>query len=405
LQVFFIDYDGLDNTVFESQVLCLCESLQKKGITLYYVGYNLFHKKNLKKPGKKVIQNRLNGSGVFLPKFFYIGSINLWVSALLFLFKTRFLYRAQKTVVLHCRSTLSGRIGLYIRKIFFWKKIRVITDYRGVHAEHFDVYPNELFPKWSPIVQKWKKSSFDQIRFLCASESDYHITVTHALEKFYELEPCLVTPCCYDPHYFNLESEGSLASLQEKIGEREVFVYSGGLQEYQCITEMLSIFKYWSSKYNCFLIFLTKKIEQAKKEIEILNLDTSCVYVTSALPQELKGYFQLASAAFVLREDNIVNQVASPVKVGEYLGCGLPLIYTKHIGVIQDLLQSKNIGVPVDLTQINHKEYLEQLYVEVAHAVKKISTREIAEFAQNRLLMPGNVDRIIEVYNTLNFHL
>jgi glycosyltransferase involved in cell wall biosynthesis len=42
--------------------------------------------------------------------------------------------------------------------------------------------------------------------------------------------------------------------------------------------------------------------------------------------------------------------VASPIKIGEYLGCGLPLILTKGIGDFSELIPRTGIGLLLDET-------------------------------------------------------
>jgi hypothetical protein len=48
---------------------------------------------------------------------------------------------------------------------------------------------------------------------------------------------------------------------------------------------------------------------------------------------------------FLLRENNIVNKVASPTKYGEYLRCGVKLIMTEGIGDFSGLTKSKYFGI------------------------------------------------------------
>lgn len=46
----------------------------------------------------------------------------------------------------------------------------------------------------------------------------------------------------------------------------------------------------------------------------------------------VKKYLSAANAGIIMRKDVTVNNVESPIKVGEYLACGLPVILTKGIG-------------------------------------------------------------------------
>ena len=52
-----------------------------------------------------------------------------------------------------------------------------------------------------------------------------------------------------------------------------------------------------------------------------------------------------ADAAVILRAPDLVNRVSCPVKVGEYLAAGLPLVISPGIGDLSDLVDHHGLGV------------------------------------------------------------
>jgi glycosyltransferase involved in cell wall biosynthesis len=46
-----------------------------------------------------------------------------------------------------------------------------------------------------------------------------------------------------------------------------------------------------------------------------------------------------------MRDSVFANKVACPIKIGEYLACGLPVILTKGIGDFDALINQAGIGV------------------------------------------------------------
>src|SRR6185295_10953881 len=66
--------------------------------------------------------------------------------------------------------------------------------------------------------------------------------------------------------------------------------------------------------------------------------------VRSAPQGEAARLLCAADYGLLLRQDDVVNLVASPVKFGEYLACGVRPILTPHIGDQSDLCQSSDLG-------------------------------------------------------------
>ena len=44
------------------------------------------------------------------------------------------------------------------------------------------------------------------------------------------------------------------------------------------------------------------------------------------------------------RESSVTNQVASPVKIAEYLSCGLKIIISKNLGDYSEMIEKYNLG-------------------------------------------------------------
>jgi glycosyltransferase involved in cell wall biosynthesis len=95
-----------------------------------------------------------------------------------------------------------------------------------------------------------------------------------------------------------------------------------------------------------------------------------------------------------MRHDNTVNNVASPVKVGEYLACGLPVILTRGIGDYSDMLPAAGVGMLLDEAGDIANQVLRFI-----HRTDFVSLRNDAiRFAQSRLTMTSNLDQYRSLY-------
>lgn len=109
---------------------------------------------------------------------------------------------------------------------------------------------------------------------------------------------------------------------------RPSFVYAGGLQRWQCIDAMLTAFAAIHARLpEATLTLLTAEQAQAAARVRELGTPaTTIAYVPVAdLPQALAAF----KYGFLLREDHVVNRVATPTKVSSYMAAGVIPVMTR----------------------------------------------------------------------------
>ena len=57
---------------------------------------------------------------------------------------------------------------------------------------------------------------------------------------------------------------------------------------------------------------------------------------------DVKYYLRITDAGIVIRDSNIVNRVAAPTKIAEYVTSGVQLLYSGKIGILSDLSKIRN---------------------------------------------------------------
>lgn len=109
---------------------------------------------------------------------------------------------------------------------------------------------------------------------------------------------------------------------------RPSFVYAGSLHRWQCIDATLAAFAAIQRQLpDATLTLLTAEREQATARLRQLGVPaTTVAYVPLAeLPQALAAF----KYGFVLREDHVVNRVATPTKVSSYMAAGVIPVMTR----------------------------------------------------------------------------
>ena len=121
--------------------------------------------------------------------------------------------------------------------------------------------------------------------------------------------------------------------IRQKLGianDCTLFVYSGGLHKWQKVEESINVFEKYHNQYsNSKLLILTKDLEQLQQLLENRQEIADAV-ISKSLPFNLvPDYLNAADIAFLLRDNVVMNAVASPTKLAEYMACGLPIISTE----------------------------------------------------------------------------
>jgi len=132
---------------------------------------------------------------------------------------------------------------------------------------------------------------------------------------------------------------------------KTVFLYSGGMQRYQCIDETIAWFQALSARIpNAFLLVFTPAPDVARQRVSgLMGGLPGNVQIASVGHADLADYMSAADFGFVLREPEVLNAVASPTKAVEYLARGVRLNCTKDAGSAFDYVDRFGPGLIVPL--------------------------------------------------------
>jgi len=95
-------------------------------------------------------------------------------------------------------------------------------------------------------------------------------------------------------------------------------------------------------------LVLTNEPESILPYIKVEKISPSDYVILSVKHQDVPKYLMASDVGLLLREDHLVNNVASPIKFAEYIRCGLPVILTKGIGDLDNIVQQNKIGLVLD---------------------------------------------------------
>ncbi len=127
-----------------------------------------------------------------------------------------------------------------------------------------------------------------------------------------------------------------------------VFIYSGGVSSWQCVAESIELYKALAEKLSIKTRMLV--FSHNIKEIEALAKGDQRIQTDSYTPEELFHALRVGDFAFLLRRDNLTNNVAFPNKFLEYVQSGMHIISTPYVNEIADQINEYNLGYIYDFS-------------------------------------------------------
>ena len=208
--------------------------------------------------------------------------------------------------------------------IFFKTKARVIFDAHGI-------VPEELIQLGHPL----KSMIFAYAERLVLRRCDTLVCVTrsmlaHFKNKYGDSITCeeIVLPILP-----RIGSEDEYEKVLYSTREERSVIYAGGTQIWQNVDKMIAAAIKQPNFYYTFLSGDAERFQDLLKSIPITR-----GFCESVVPEQVKYYYLKNQFGFILRENNLVNEVACPTKLIEYIYWGvIPIVINPKIGDFNEL--------------------------------------------------------------------
>ncbi len=217
----------------------------------------------------------------------------------------------------------------------------LVVDLHGAASEEVGAASGTWDPKkWTPERIRRYVCYIERMESQALMSAHALVLASHALENHVRAKhalPAVQRRCVYasavdtDRFIPNADARHEIRRHMEVNDTDVVLVYSGSLYAWQCIQEMLDLYRrvVMSCDACVHLLVLTSGdgavIERCMNQ---MDLSRQRVHIHAVAYEQMPYWLCSADIGIALRKDTVVNRVASPTKVGEYLACGLPVITT-----------------------------------------------------------------------------
>lgn len=231
-------------------------------------------------------------------------------------------------------------LRLYLLRLLFFRKWRIIYDFRGLaFAEAAMRQKSKLKVSVLEKLERFASCKADSLRTVSQKFADF-LQQEWKVEKLIRIVPCCMATIC------RVEKSQSATPIS--------FVYVGSVAPWQRLDDVLKFYKEWSKTMSTRLTIITPDISLVQKRLELEKIEGSVFSLpTQDVAEELKKH----DFGFLLRDEILVNQVASPIKFLEYIGNGVIPIISQGVGDYTDICRETGIGVieSADLEQMRQQ--------------------------------------------------
>ena len=215
---------------------------------------------------------------------------------------------------------MTDRVNVEMCQLLVRSGVRTVWDVHGSVPEEFEMYGNELGRDIANEVEGFFFRHADRIVVV------NHATEKHLREKYGETQAEFVVL----PILNTGLSDTSALALTDR---GDSVIYCGGVQKWQNIALMQSIMQETADRIRYHVLVPDPKAFLESWEGNI----PESVIVESKAPEEVGAVYDRYQYGFLLRDESVVNRVACPTKLLEYILHGIiPILKTPEIGDFAD---------------------------------------------------------------------
>ncbi len=256
------------------------------------------------------------------------------------------------------------KVVTYKGYIDLWSKLRKLAD-----RNHFCLSWKETILVWmmllftKRVIYYWfqgilpeedflrsknsiRRAIFRFLEWISLRVSDKQILVSTYMKEYLEktrkfrFRDFVIVPCTSNLEYVH----------DQRV--KHSFIYIGGLSVWQRIDRILTMFATIIKKVpESRLYLITYETDKALKLVdkyipEKYHQNVVCKTITDR--EKISKLLSSMEYGFLIRDDDPINNVSSPIKLAEYLSCGVNVIISKSVLSYTGTIEEEGCGIIID---------------------------------------------------------
>ena len=350
----YISYDGMTDSLGQSQVLPYLCGLSKRG---YLITLLSCEKPERFEQFKPTIESICIEANINWQPIMYHAKppIISTLKDIKNLYELAYsLHHQYQFSIVHCRSYIAALVGLSMKEKFGTK---FLFDMRGFWAD--ERVDGNLWRLSNPMY-KIIYNYFKKKEKVFLIEADHIISLTNAAKS--EINswsltpkslPITVIPCCVDTTLFSTENvthqqQDELRSALALKQSDFVIGYVGSIGTWYLLDEMLDYFKTMLQKQKSIFLFITNEpasmiLEEAQKK----NIPKEVFVIRSVARKEVPLYISIMNYSLFFIKPSFSKMASSPTKQGEIMAMGKPVVCNARVGDTEFVVNQYQSGVVV----------------------------------------------------------
>jgi glycosyltransferase involved in cell wall biosynthesis len=187
------------------------------------------------------------------------------------------------------------------------------------------------------------------------------------------------------------------------VGDELLYCFLGSAESYATIGDGLAPFL--RATFDAFddvrLLMVTDRPKDMRSILDASGIAESRALIVGAPHDQVWRYLCAADCGCILKQRGRLNRTWQPVKLGEYLAAGLPVVVSCGIGRVDDMITASGAGLAVDLFDGDDADLASEA-VRVHDALRNDATRmreRALQLCSDEFLWSRYVDRVRHAYS------
>jgi glycosyltransferase involved in cell wall biosynthesis len=373
-RVVYVTYDGLEEPLGKSQVLPYLRGLADRGHTFDVLSFE--------KPGAALRMREEIAPRIFVTSLRYHRTPTVPATAfdmLQGLGTAAMLATLRSADLIHVRSYVPGTMAL---PIVLAARKPLLLDTRGLWADE-----KVEAGSWQKHGRLYKGAKV--VERLLLRSADAITVLTHALQRFLRREypyrsevraPIHVIPTCTDLSSFRPDVAPDPA-LRQELADCSTLAYVGSFGGRYLATDMARFYLAWRRAVGRPSRLLVVSRDEPREIVSVLKergLGSELV-VRTADRKDVPSMIRCADAGVCFILPLFSTTGSAPTKLGEFLGCGVPVV-ANVFGDVSSLLHESGAGVAIsDLSEAALDAAARELVVLSSQPATRARARKLAE--------------------------